>query len=61
MRLIADELMFLIQAVEASHITGKNALMVGKLLEKIKKQFNKQVEKDGNLEKDNNIRKCSST
>jgi len=51
LRLTADELMFIIQAVEACHITGKDALMVGKLLEKIKKQFNKQVEKDGNLEK----------
>jgi len=51
LRLTADELMFLIQAIEASHITGKDALMVGKLLEKIKKQFKKQVEKDGNLEK----------
>ncbi len=54
MRLTADELMFLIQAIEATHITGKNALMVGKLLERVKKQFKRQAEKeqvDGNLEK----------
>ena len=43
--------MYLIQAIEISHVTGKDALMVGKLLEKVRKQFSKQVEKDGNLEK----------
>ena len=50
--------MFIVQAIEVVQITGKDALMVGKVLEKAKRQFKKQSEKeqlDGNLEKTSTI------
>ena len=39
LRLIADELVFLIQAVENTAIKGKDAALVAKTLEKLYKEF----------------------
>jgi len=47
MRLTADELMFLIQASENSTIKGKDAGVVAPIIVKLKKEFEKKVEKDG--------------
>jgi ABC-type phosphate transport system substrate-binding protein len=52
MRLSADELMFLIQASENATIRGKDASAVAPILTKLKKEFEKKVEKEnGDLEK----------
>ena len=52
MRLTADELMFLIQASENATIRGKDASAVAPILVKLKKEFEKKVEKEnGELEK----------
>tara|TARA_B100001013_G_scaffold157350_1_gene93803 strand:- start:56 stop:229 length:174 start_codon:yes stop_codon:yes gene_type:complete len=52
MRLTADELMFLIQASENSTIKGKDAGIVAPIIVKLKKEFEKKVEKEnGELEK----------
>ena len=47
MRLTADELMFLIQASDNSTIKGKDAGVVAPIIAKLKKEFEKKVEKDG--------------
>ena len=39
LRLTADEVMFLIQAVENTAIKGKDAALVAKTLEKLYKEF----------------------
>ena len=55
MRLTADEGMFLIQASENSTIKGKDASIVAPIIAKLKKEFEKQVEKEnGSLEKTTN-------
>ena len=52
MRLTADEVMFLIQASENATIRGKDASAVAPILVKLKKEFEKKVEKEnGDLEK----------
>ena len=51
MRLTADEVMFLIQASENATIKGKDASIVAPIIAKLKKEFERQVEKEnGSLE-----------
>ena len=49
MRLIADELMFIIKAIEATTIHGKDAHLVAKILEKLNKGFERQMAKENTV------------
>jgi len=46
MRLTADELMFIIKAIQATTIQGKDAHLVAKILDKVGKGFERQVAKE---------------
>ena len=46
MRLIADEVMFLVQAVENTAIKGKDAAVVARTLEKLVKEFERIQSKE---------------
>ena len=46
LRLIADEAMFLIQAVENTAIKGKDAAVVARILEKLVKEFERIQSKE---------------
>ena len=46
MRLIADEVMFLIRAVEETAIKGKDAALVANILIKMGKEFKRLVDKE---------------
>ena len=46
LRLIADEVMFLIQAIENTAIKGKDAALVAKTLEKLYKEFERLQSKE---------------
>ncbi len=53
MKFSPDELHFVIQCIEGISIKGKDSPFVAKLLDRMNKQFQKEVEKDnGNVEKD---------
>jgi len=46
LRLTADEVMFIIQAIENATIKGKDSTMVSKVYEKTQKEFKRLVEKE---------------
>ena len=46
MRLTADELMFIIKALQACTIQGKDAEMLVKIMNKVGKGFERQVAKE---------------
>lgn len=46
MRLTSDELMFILKSLEVITIQGKDASMLAKLIDKVGKAFEKQVEKE---------------
>ena len=47
MKFTDDELMFLIQASQGATIKGKDAMLVGQLLERLLSAYQKRVEKQG--------------
>ena len=46
MKFSTTELQFIIQCVEEANIKGRDALAVGKMLEKMIKKFKQEVEKE---------------